>query len=227
MSLTFAIGDLHGRFDLLQAALAAIETRAAGGTVVFLGDYVDRGPQSRQIIERLMAGPRAGWTWVCLKGNHEDLMAHAMAFPLIQMRLWASNGGLATLRSYGELDPENPDPRLVPDEHVEWFMSLPLMHVDLNRVYVHAAVDRWRPLHRQRESALLWELYPDDDEGGHGDFHIVHGHHQHAEGPMLKRDRTNLDTFAWRTGRLVVGVFEDDQPGGPVDLIEIMGEPAN
>lgn len=61
MPFTFAIGDLHGRFDLLDAALTAIEARADDGTIVFLGDYVNRGPQSREIIERLMAGPSPGW----------------------------------------------------------------------------------------------------------------------------------------------------------------------
>ena len=227
MSLTFAIADLHGRFDLLERALAAVEARAASGTVVFLGDYVDRGPQSRQIIECLMAGPSAGWTWACLIGNHETMLVELLKFPALGMRRFIANGGLATLASYEETasDPHALTP--IPDAHAAWLKALPVMHVDLHRVYVHAAVDRWRPLHRQQESTLLWDLYPDDDEGGHGEFHVVHGHHQHADGPVLKRDRTNLDTLAWRTGRLVVGVFEDDQPGGPVDLIEVLGEPAS
>jgi len=74
MSKTYAIADLHGRFDLLEMALARITERAdPPATVVTLGDYVDRGPDSRKIVERLMAGlGRDGWQLICLKGNHED-----------------------------------------------------------------------------------------------------------------------------------------------------------
>lgn len=225
MAFTFAIGDLHGRFDLLEAALAAIETRAAGGTIVFLGDYVDRGPQSRQVIERLMAGPPPGWQWICLMGNHEAMLVEFLKFPQIGMPRFIANGGLATLASYGAAawDPDALPP--IPAAHVAWLAGLPLMHVDLHRIYVHAAIDRWRPLHRQREQTLLWDLYPDNDEGGHGDFHVVHGHHQVPAGPVLKKHRTNIDTLAWRTGRLVVAVFEDARPGGPVEFIEVGRDP--
>ncbi|MFG1223768.1 metallophosphoesterase [Xanthobacter wiegelii] len=189
MPLTFAIGDLHGRFDLLEAALTAIEARADGGTIIFLGDYVDRGPQSRQVIERLMVGPPAGWQWVCLMGNHEAMLVELVKFPRIGMSRFLINGGAATVASYGAAAWNPGEQPPIPAAHVAWLADLPLMHVDLHRVYVHAALDRWRPLHRQREQALLWDLYP-DDEGGHGDFHVVHGHHQVAAGPVLKKHRT-------------------------------------
>ena len=76
MSKTYAIADLHGRLDLLEMALARITERAKlPATLVTLGDYIDRGPDSRQIIERLMGGlGRNGWRLICLKGNHEDIM---------------------------------------------------------------------------------------------------------------------------------------------------------
>ncbi|GGF75363.1 serine/threonine protein phosphatase [Azorhizobium oxalatiphilum] len=222
MTLTFAIADLHGRADLLDAALASIETRAASGTVVFLGDYVDRGPNSREIISRLLAGPQGPWKWLCLRGNHEELMFRGLTpshVRFIEHGLWMANGGDATLGSYGG------DWQSVPNAHIEWLKKLPLMHIDMHRVYVHAAVDPTRALHRQTESTVLWDLYSDSDEGGHGDFHVVHGHHQFVDGPLLKKCRTNLDTFAWASGRLVVGVFDDDLPGGPVELIEVIGNP--
>jgi serine/threonine protein phosphatase 1 len=73
LTKTYVIADLHGRYDLLNLALTRIEA-SAPGTVVFLGDYIDRGPASRQIIERLIAGPSVGWNWVTLKGNHEELL---------------------------------------------------------------------------------------------------------------------------------------------------------
>lgn len=222
MPLTFAIGDLHGRFDLLEAVLAAIEARVPGGTIVFLGDYVDRGPQSREVIERLMAGPSAGWQWICLMGNHEAMLVELMKFPENGMARFLANGGRATLASYGAAAWDPDAPLQIPAAHIAWLAALPLMHVDLHRVYVHATLDRWRPLHRQREQTLLWEIYADEDEGGHGDFHVVHGHDQVPVGPVLKKYRTNLDTCAWQTGRLVVGVFDDELRGGPAGLVEVV-----
>lgn len=132
-------------------------------------------------------------------GNWTTLDATSNAVGLL------ANGGRTTLASYGTAAWDRDAPPPIPAAHIAWLAALPLMHVDLHRVYVHAAADRWRPLHRQRKQTLLWDLYPEDDEGGHGDFHVVHGHEQVAAGPVLRRHRTNLDTFAWRTGRLVVG----------------------
>ena len=211
---TYAVADLHGRSDLLNAALAAIERHApAGGrrTVVFLGDYVDRGPGSRQILERLMAGPPTGWSWICLKGNHEDMMVRASTgrAPLLW---WTRNGGDATLASFGGK---------VPDGTLSWADSLPSLHQDAFRIYVHAGVDEAVPLDQQSEETLLWVRHPESHVGGHGRLHVVHGHTPFEDGPKLLRGRTNLDTLAWGTGRLVVGVFRDDLAGGPAELIEV------
>jgi serine/threonine protein phosphatase 1 len=73
---------------------------------------------------------------------------------------------------------------------------------------------------------MLWKRYPKGYKGGHGDRHVVHGHNSFAGGPELYEGRTNLDTVAWRTGRLVTGVFDDAKPGGPVDFIVVKGPPA-
>lgn len=225
MSKTYAIADLHGRVDLLEMALTRIEESAEGGTVVFMGDYVDRGPESRQVLERLMDGPtKRGWEWVCLQGNHEAMMLACLARQA-EMSWWMVNGGAATMISYGQEDGERVDPGLVPAWHKRWLRDLPLFHADKHRVYVHAAVVNGVPLDKQREEVMQWMLYRPDDEGGHGDRHVVHGHHQFADGPKVYRGRTDLDTFAWATGRLVVGVFDDDTPGGPAATIEIRGEP--
>ena len=94
MSKTYAIADLHGRFDLLEMALACLAKRAEPpATLVTLGDYVDRGPDSRKIIERLMAGlERDGWRLICLKGNHEDIMWQTCRrSPDVDW--WLTNGG--------------------------------------------------------------------------------------------------------------------------------------
>ena len=229
MNLTYAVADLHGSFDLLRRALVEIERHAeeqgAGSRrIVFLGDYIDRGPQSRAIIECLVAGPRDGWRWVCLKGNHEDIMVRTIRDRL-HPEWWFRNGGGATLLSYGHPpDEDDYDPNVVPDAHVAWIEALPSMYVDDRRVFVHAGLDPSRGLDDQDGETLLWKKYDEADERGYGDRHVVHGHHKHKDGPLLLRDRTNLDTFAWNTGRLVVGIFDDALPGGPVALIEILRE---
>lgn len=222
---TYAIADLHGRLDLLEGALAKIEANEPG-KVVFLGDYVDRGPQSAQIISRLMAGPPEGWQWVCLQGNHEDMMIETLTMPL-HPNWWIGNGGGATLLSYGHSPSGEYHPAVVPEDHIRWLKGLPVIHIDDHRVFVHAGVDPTIPLDQQTKKDMQWMLYPEPEHfaGGHGERHVVHGHHQFAHGPIMTAGRTDLDTFAWATGRLVVGVFDDDAPGGPVDLIEVKLEP--
>lgn len=221
------IADLHGRADLLEKALVEIIHHAGGepGTIVTLGDYVDRGPQSQQIITRLMGFNYPGWILVCLRGNHEDIMLQTICTPM-DPSWWMGNGGGATLISYGAKEGQRSREacNLVPKDHLDWLRSLPLMHVDAHRVYVHASVDPTKPLHEQTDHDLTWRLYQSGFEDGHGNFHVVHGHEQFSDGPKLFSGRTDLDTFAWATGRLVVGVFDDDEPGGPVDLLMVFGD---
>lgn len=213
MARTFVVPDLHGRFDLLEKALASVQDASpSGGTVIFLGDYIDRGPQSRQVIECLMAGPPGGWTWVVLKGNHEAMMVQCHDGP--DRRLWQAMGGTQTLASYGGC---------VPAAHLDWAARLPLLHLDAHRIYVHAGVDPCRPLEGQGEAVLLWMRYSQKEDLAIPGFHVVHGHTPRRRGPERLSGRTNLDTGAVFFGRLVVGVFDDDLPGGPTELIEIKG----
>ncbi len=221
MSLTYVIPDIHGRCDLLSEALTDITARPRGeaGVIVTIGDYVDKGPDSKQVIDRLLSGVADGWNLIALKGNHDAMMAEALRDPA-RMVSWMEKGGDAALASYGG------DPASVPQIHIAWLDRLRLMHVDAHRLYVHAGVDPGIPLDRQSEATLLWKRYPKGFPGGFGSLHVVHGHDNHPEGPLLFEGRTNLDTLAWRTGRLTVGVFEDDRPGGPVDFIVVRGPPA-
>jgi serine/threonine protein phosphatase 1 len=219
---TFAVADLHGRFDLLEAALDAIEGYGAplerDRTVIFLGDYVDRGPESARILDRLSAAPPADWRWTCLKGNHEAMMALALRNPE-RFDWWLENGGGATVASYGERRERIAD-------HLAWIDRLPSIHTDAHRVYVHAGVEPRMPLHAQAEMTLLWKRYPKGAPGGHGARHVVHGHDPDEDGPLLYERRTALDTRAWSTGRLVIGVFDDQVAGAPVDMIEVIRAPA-
>ena len=143
MSKTYAIADLHGRFDLLEMALKCLAERAEPrATLVALGDYVDRGPDSRKIIERLMAGlGRDGWRLICLKGNHEDIMWQTCR-RLPDVDWWLTNGGGATLISYGQQEGDEADATVVPAPHLDWVEHRPLMYVDRHRVFVHAGLVR-------------------------------------------------------------------------------------
>ena len=218
MSFTYVIGDIHGRDDLLVAALDEIAARARShaGVIVALGDYVGKGPRSRQVIERLLPLVSGNRNFVALKGNHDAMMVEALRDPA-KLAGWQQKGGDAALASYGG------DPAVVPHAHIAWLDQLPLTHLDAHRLYVHAGVEPGVPLDRQSETTLMWKRYPKGNQDGFGDRHVVHGHDNDPEGPLLYPGRSNLDTAAWRTGRLTVGVFDDDRPGGPVDLIEVTG----
>ncbi|MEA2918628.1 MAG: serine/threonine protein phosphatase 1 [Bradyrhizobium sp.] len=209
MGLTYVIPDIHGRDDLLGEAIAAITARSGGeaGAIVTLGDYVDKGPDSKQVIDRLLPGVAAGWSLIALKGNHDAMMVEALRDPA-KMASWMEKGGDAALASYGG------DPAAVPQSHIAWLDRLLLMHVDTHRLYVHAGVDPEIPLDRQSEATLLWKRYPKGFSQGFGKLHVVHGHDNFPDGPLLYQCRTNLDTLAWRTGRLTIGIFDDDRPGG-------------
>jgi serine/threonine protein phosphatase 1 len=221
MTLTYVIPDLHGRFDLLREMLTRIEAHAAGnaGTIVVLGDYVNKGPDSRLVVERMRAGLFDGWPFFPLKGNHDAMMVEALR-DASKMLGWIEKGGDATIKSY------DGDPSAIPQADVAWLDGLPLMHTDTHRIYVHAGLDPALPPEAQDEHTLLWRRYPKGDSAGFGGRHVVHGHNSNADGPELLEGRTNLDTLAWRTGRLVTGVFDDNKPGGPVDFVVVRGSPA-
>jgi serine/threonine protein phosphatase 1 len=218
--LTFAVADLHGRYDLFLEALEKIEDYADEGTVVFLGDYIDRGPQSAHILKALRGGTDAeDWDWVVLRGNHEEMM-YVCIQGIEKLGWWYGNGGIATMESYANLSAD-------PYEDLPWIHDLPLYYEDKHRIFVHAGIDPQVPMDKQKSDNLMWKIYNGNTWVGHEPTgkHVCHGHDQHAKGPLSEvgkwGGRTALDTFAWKTGRLVVAVFDDETPGGPVDYIEI------
>lgn len=155
MSKTFNIADLHGRFDLMLMALREIDQRADfGDTIVFTGDYIDRGPESANILTTLIAGSAAyhgrgrGIEWICLKGNHEEMMEIVATADTDHLKLslgswWVQNGGGQTLLSYGAPPKSNVLEALqhIPQAHLDWLKVLPLTYSDARRVFVHAGLD--------------------------------------------------------------------------------------
>ena len=229
----YAIADLHGRFDLLKKALVAIdeddENHSQDSIIITLGDYIDRGPNSKDIIDCLMSLSQYP-DYICLQGNHEAMMVETIRTPL-NPDWWIGNGGDATLKSYGGKPLPcvggygyyNYDPHVISPEHVEWIANLPLYYETDKQVFVHAGVSNDDPLEKQSKDTLQWMLYSKEGHGGWQGKHVVHGHHQFADGPHEWSGRTNLDTYAWRTGRLVVGVFDDTQ-GKAIRYLEVLGD---
>ncbi len=219
--LTYAIGDIHGRLDLLQQALARIEHHAEGNAhrIISLGDLVDRGPESRAVVDLMMRLTDADH-FICLKGNHEEMMLRALRERGQAIYFWTDYGGSATLDSYGWDG--------VPQAHIDWLEALPLYWRGRAHLYVHAGLLPGTPVEVQDARTLLWIRdrfleAPADDLP----CHVVHGHTPIWAGkpdmsqPELLAHRTNLDTGAYATGVLTVGVFDDDGDGGPVELLTV------
>jgi len=216
----YAIGDVHGMDDMLAALHEAIwaDVKAQGNPVqlVHCGDYVDRGPQSWQVVERLMALEQAGDA-VCLLGNHEDMMVSALRHKRAHnVEDWLHNGGRQTLASYGG------EFCHVPDEHLVWMESLPFMLVDERQklVFVHAGIEPGDFPHIRREVAL-WTRSPrffDDTRwpGSLDGWMVVHGHtpticgfEYCSYGP-----RINVDTGACFGARLTCARLRPKKAGG-------------
>ena len=216
--LTYAIGDIHGCADLLDALLDTIEAHAAGRArdLVFLGDYIDRGPDSARVVETLR---KLQWREpehvVCLMGNHE-----AMLLKTLQERgaldHWLPNGGVETLASFGAAGPE-----ALPGEVLDWIETLPSLHEDRLRWYVHAGFRPGAEVPDPDVETRLWIREP--FLSGDRDFgrHVVHGHTPQTSGrPELRRFRTNLDTGAVYGGALSAGVFGGER-AGPLDVLQV------
>jgi serine/threonine protein phosphatase 1 len=207
--LTYAVGDIHGCLDLLLDLLGRIETDAAGRRyrLVFIGDYIDRGPDSAGVISTLrrLQDERPGDV-ICLKGNHEDLFLRSFARPEV-LRNWLYNGGDAMLESYGADGLES-----VPEEVTAWVATCPVSFEDDLRCFVHAGLRPGRSLAEQSDYDRIW--IRDEFLIGDHDFgkYVVHGHTPRQDGlPELRRYRLNLDTAAVYGGRLTAARFDDRQ----------------
>ena len=207
MTLTYAIGDIHGSLDKLRALFARCEAHAAGRPMklVFLGDYIDRGPESFGVIDFLLTlRKRRGDAIVTLKGNHEE-MALSVIDGQSAAGPWLVQGGAETLESYEVAQPGD-----IPRAHVDWMRALRLSYDDGRRFFVHAGVNPDLPLDAQNANDLLWIRQPFlSDPRDYGRL-IVHGHTPLETGlPDLRGNRLNVDTAAVFGGPLTAAVFDD------------------
>jgi len=209
MSLTYAVGDIHGSLDKLESLIAGCREHAAGRAMrfVFLGDYIDRGPQSAGVVRFLIdLQSQLREHLIALMGNHEAL-ALAVADGTMSASNWLLNGGAATLQSYGIGHAAE-----LPRAHLDWLRSLRLTYDDGRRFFVHAGVDPKKPLDAQDEFDLLWIREPFLSDGRDYGRLIVHGHTPLlAAMPELRSNRLNLDTAAVFGGPLTAAVFDGAQ----------------
>lgn len=223
----YAIPDIHGRHDLLEKAVDAIlgdVDPLEDYKIITLGDYIDRGKQSCQVIDFLI-----DLNCVSLCGNHEDMMVQAVNQPTPRMLdWWVGNGGGATLQSYGWGGSPYGEHSVsvIKKDHIDWINSLPKYYETDKQVFVHAGIPSDDlALDKQNEEKMIWMLYNPTDMGGYRGKHVVHGHHQFADGPhqwigSKRGGRTDLDCWAYYTGRLVIGVFDDTQ-GHALKFLEV------
>ena len=194
---TFVIGDIHGYMDRLWRMLDLIRPRAsAGDTLVFLGDYIDRGPDSRTVVD-LVLDERDRWAGmvVTLRGNHEAMFLDAFDGDRSALSLWIQNGGEQTLQSYGTAGRRGWE-QAVPEEHVEFFRGLPTLYEDEYAYYVHAGlVPGYAPADSDEEDRL-W--IRDEFIQSHYDWGkpVVFGHTLQYEKP--KQAVKDLSEFEWR-----------------------------
>jgi serine/threonine protein phosphatase 1 len=228
----YAIGDIHGRSDLLEQMVAAIARdlergtdgsagcSAADAVTITLGDYLDRGPDSCGVLDRLARNPFPT-PYIALKGNHEELFEAFLRNPAVGAH-WLQLGGLETLRSYDASlvplmlrnDFEVASDRLraaIPLEHVRFLASLRLSFDHERNYFCHAGVRPGIALDQQSQRDLLWirqEFLASKVDFGKV---VVHGHTP-VDRPELLANRINVDTAAFATGRLTCVVLNDNEP---------------
>jgi diadenosine tetraphosphatase ApaH/serine/threonine PP2A family protein phosphatase len=220
----YAVGDIHGQSADLDRVLALID--ADGGSdarVVFLGDYVDRGPDSRGVLDRLIAGQAAGRDWITLKGNHDRMFAMFMRdYPMNDDRLligyhWLHDriGGVETLASYDiGVDEEarihqvhEAARNTVPVAHLNFLNDLPVRYEQRGLLFVHAGIRPGVALADQTEDDLIWIRSPFHTETTPHPWLIVHGHTP-VEAATHYGNRVNLDSGAGYGRPISVAVFE-------------------
>jgi len=199
---TIAIGDVHGCDGALKTLIEAIQPTELD-TLVFLGDYIDRGPESKGVIDRIIAlGQRC--SVVPLLGNHEEMLLAVLNGGKSQMRFWLTFGGAEALASYGDPDLRAADVRrVIPHEHVE-FLRKCRDYVETDRhFFVHAYYDPHLPLHQQNWNGLRWASLPPVPERHFSGKVAIVGHTPQKSGDILDLGYLKcIDTFCHGGGWL-------------------------
>lgn len=215
ISLTYAIGDVHGRDDLLKALIAGCLQDAAKlgmrPRFIFLGDICDKGPRSRQAFEIVLETLSEYEGSLLIKGNHDDLFERGAGRHEERMVFeWLKRGGVATLESYvrGDLEAAVRAVGTMYSDHVRLVAEAPLSFEDGGYLFAHAGMDPSKPMAEQTERDLMWARQPFMDHVGDLGRTVVHGHTVTESGlPEATENRISIDTGACSTGRLTAARF--------------------
>jgi len=220
-SVIYAIGDVHGCMSELRALEAKIldDSKATDGEkwIIYLGDLIDRGPKSAQVIDHVLSTNTDGFKKLCLAGNHE---VEFLAFidNGCRNKKWLTFGGTETLVSYGLYSAvETGSVTLssiqshVPSEHIDFLRDLPVMITIGRFVFVHAGIDPEKNLSEQSEDTLLWSRPTQFDWSKYkGKNTIIHGHTP-IENVLVTKERINVDIGAYARGTLAAIAIRPDR----------------
>ncbi len=226
-TVIYAVGDIHGRLDLLDAIHALIvadarRRKAGNGLLVYLGDYVSRGMDSPAVIDRVREWLPEGFERITLRGNHEDLLLRYIDGEWDAGRHWFDYGGLDTLAAYDVAIPDRTArdeasvgalgrsfAAALPPAHLEFFRALRHSHRAGGYLFVHGGIRPGVPLERQSPHDCMWirKTFLDSDIV-HGAV-VVHGHSISQE-PEVRHNRIGIDTGAYRSGVLTCLVLDGD-----------------
>jgi serine/threonine protein phosphatase 1 len=225
----YAIGDLHGCISQAREALEWCAADAGNDSVeaeiILLGDYVDKGPDSRAVIDMLIAGPKDDHvTWIALRGNHDDLLQRVwFDHAAEQGAAWWEYGGQETMISYGWDPLRHPVPghisEYVPQAHADFLRSLPVMYETDELIFVHAGLRPGVTVADQSERDLLWIRGAFLDHSHAFGKPVVHGHSPDRSNPLSNEFRVSLDTACFGSGKLAIARFEPGEIGPTFKVI--------
>ncbi|MEM6307116.1 MAG: metallophosphoesterase family protein [Pseudomonadota bacterium] len=224
----YVVGDIHGRFDLLDHLFQLIEADIAQRPpmapckVIYLGDYIDRGDHSAQVLKRLYTLNRHNpHRHICLKGNHEAMLVQFLSHPAKYGRRWLHYGGIQTVASYGvrgvyEGMPKDDLLQMARDMHallgtdvIQWLRRLPLVYKNGNVVCVHADLDPRYPWDDQPDEVCLWGRAGHTHRPRADNNWVLHGH-TIVDQVTQTQGYMAIDTGAYATGRLTaLGLYQD------------------
>jgi len=217
-----AIGDVHGRADLMMRLLETLEHAPyAELPLVFVGDYVDRGEHSAEVLRHLqgIVNSEAGARIICLRGNHEDMLLNFLLDPVQHGPRWLRYGGLQTMASFkAPLVAQTAPPdawteardvlsEAMGDDMITWLTELPTMWSSGNVAVVHAGADPEKPIDVQDEAVLMWGHKKFEAQDRTDGVWVVHGH-TIVDNALAENGRISVDTGAYATGVLSAALVQ-------------------
>ena len=201
MNKIYAISDIHGCYDHLIRLLKKIPPLQPDDKLIFLGDYIDRGPKSYEVVQHLLSLPKE--QTIFLKGNHEDLMLEYMEGSYDAYKCWIRNGAMETIRSYnralgGDMESEFS----LPQEHIDFYNNLKICYETDDYFFVHAGLNPYKPMTEQSDNDMLWirDIFITSNKLP-TDKRVIFGHTP-LKKPLVRDNKIGIDTCCFHTGKL-------------------------